>query len=194
MTRSPTSRQMAFASWLAKLGADERQRNVLAALRRGLALEEDHLYELYCHLPPSFLARLSPNEERTYLIVAALFAHHPACYSEEELGVRHRDLGESLRLLALAKQAKAGPDEREPLPESLKRRVEALLASPRDELFGHLRQLISLLKTEEIPVDWAQLLRDLHDWEWPNYPVQWDWSRSFYVGHQVEKGEETHVS
>lgn len=193
MTRSPTSRQMAFASWLVKLGADEKQRGVLAALRRGLTLEEEYLYELYGYVPPSFLAGLSPEEEKTYLMVAALFAHHPVCFSEQELGVRRRDFGESLNLLALAKQVKAGTEE-DPLPDSLKRRVEALLASPRDELFGHLRQLISLLKSEEIPVDWAQLLRDLRDWEWPNRPVQWDWSRSFYIGPQVKKGEETHVS
>jgi CRISPR system Cascade subunit CasB len=159
-------------------------------------LEEEQLYELYGYVPPNFLAGLSPGDERLYLIVAALFASHPACFSEAELEERHRDLGESLRLFALSKQPAPGQGEApdDLLAASLKMRMEAILAAPRDEVFGHLRQLISLLKSEEIRVDWAQLLRDLHDWEWPNRPAQWDWSRSFYVGHQAKKGEETHVS
>lgn len=192
MTRSPTSKQLAFAAWLTSLEADHGRRGTLAALRRGLMLDEEHLYELYGYLPPSFLSGLAPGEERLYLMLAALFAYHPAYFSDDELKERHRNLGESLRLLAQAKQPE--PQNDDELPESLKRRMEGLLAAPRDEVFGHLRQIISLLKSEEIKVDWAQLLRDLHDWEWPNRPVQWDWSRSFYVGHQIKKGEESHVS
>lgn len=192
MMRGPTSKQLGFADWLARLAANE-DRGTLAALRRGLAVEEEQLFELYGYLPPSFLAGLPAGEDRLYLMVAALFGYHPAYFTEAELKERHRNLGESLRLLALAK-APAGGEEEDLLPEPLKRRMEALLGAHRDDLFGYLRQAISLLKTEEIKVDWAQLLSDLQAWEWSGRPVQWRWSRSFYVGHIEKGGDESRVS
>lgn len=197
MIRTPTSKQLGFAAWLVRLAAKE-DRGTLAALRRGLMLDEEHLYELFGHLPPNFLVGLAPGEERIYLMVAALFGYHPVSFKDEELAARRRNLGESFRMLALAKRAPAGEGESDEadedmLPASLKRRVEALLAAPREDLYGHLRQAISLLKTEEIPVDWAQLLNHLQAWEWQGRPVQWEWSRSFYVGHE-KGGDEAHVS
>jgi CRISPR system Cascade subunit CasB len=194
MTWSPTSRELGFAGWLAELKKRE-DRATLAALRRGLMLEEAQLFTLYSHIPPHFLASLKPGEERVYLMVAALFAYHPLSFPDEVVKERRLNLGDSLRRLALAKQKPGeGSDPEDPLPEALKRRMEALLAAHRSELFDHLRQVISLLKAEEIPVDWACLLADLKAWEWDGHPVQWRWSRSFYVGHHDEGGEEAHVS
>lgn len=199
MTRSPTSKQLGFAAWLARLATNE-ERGTLAALRRGLVLDEEHLFDLYGCLPPNFLVGLSSGDERLYLMVAALFGYHPAAFREEELSERRCNLGASLRMLALARRQRHSPDSAEAdeaedlLPDSLKRRMEALLAAHRDDLFGHLRQVISLLKTEEIPVDWAQLLNDLQAWEWQGHPVQWQWSRAFYVGYQDKGGDENHVS
>lgn len=192
MTWGPTRKQVAFAQWLSGLVTKER-RGTLAALRRGLMLDEEHFYELLGHVPPGFLAELEPGEDRLYLMVAALFAYHPASFPEAQVQERRYNLGESLRLLAVAKQS-PGSEPEELLPDSLKRRLEALLAAPRDELFGHLRQIISLLKTEEISVDWAQLLYDLQAWDRTGHPVQWAWSRAFYVGRLAKEGDETHVS
>lgn len=192
--KGPTSKQIEFAKWLA--GLKEREdRGTLAALRRGLMLEEEQLFELFGYLPPHYLAGLRPGEERLYLMVAALYAYHSASFSSDDLAQRRRNLGESLRLLALAKaQPGAGSGENdELLSDSLKRRMDALLSAPRADLFGHLRQVISLLKTEEVPVDWALLLSDLQGWEWQGRPVQWRWSRSFYVGYQTEGGDESDV-
>ena len=187
MTRSPTSKQLGFADWLSGLVAKE-DRAALAALRRGLLLDEERLFELYAVVPPSFLAGLKPREERLYLTVASLFAYHPCSFSPDELVERRRNLGESLRLLAEAEQPPDNlPDEL--LPDPLKRRTEALLAAPRDELSGHLRQITGLLKTKEVPVDWAQLLGDLSAWEWEGHPVQWQWGRSFYIDQHEKEGE-----
>lgn len=192
--KGPTSKQIEFARWLTGL-KERADRGTLAALRRGLMLEEEQLFELYGHVPPRFLAGLRSGEERLYLMVAALYAYHPVGFSEGDLAVRRRNLGESLRRLAETKTRKVGGvDEGDDLlPESLKRRMDALLSAPRADLFGHLRQVISLLKSEEIPVDWAQLLSDLQGWEVTGRPVQWQWSRSFYVGHQTEGGDDSHV-
>jgi CRISPR system Cascade subunit CasB len=192
MTRMPSSKQQGFAEWLAGLNKPEK-RGTLAALRRGLMLEEEQLYELYGQIPPNFLAGLRQGEERLYLMVAALFASHPEAIPAPAEGERRVNLGESLRRLAAAKAAPGTPSD-ELLPEALKRRLEATLNAPRDELFGHLRQLVSLLKTEEIPVDWAKLLYDIQGWDLEWRPVQWEWSRSFYVGFQKQEGDESHVS
>ena len=195
--RTPTSKHLGYADWLARLVANE-DRGKLAALRHGLMLEDERLFELYGYLPPNFLVGLSVWDERIYLMVAALFGYHAVAFQAEEVQVRRRNLGESMRLLALAKNQSHGEaDDDEPeeiLSDSLKRRMDALLAAHSGDLFGYLRQVISLLKTEEIPVDWAQLLNDLQAWEWQGHPVQWQWSRSFYVGYQEKGGDQTDVS
>lgn len=187
--KRPTDKHLEFVRWLVELKMRE-DRGTLAALRRGLMLEEEQLFTLLGHVPPRYLAGLSPRDERLYLMVSALYAYHPESFSEEELAKRRRNLGESLRLLAEKKVPKDESDGDEgEIPEPLKRRMDALLSSPRDDLFGHLRQVISLLRGEEIPVDWALLLYDLERWDARGRPVQWQWSRSFYVGHRVEGGE-----
>ncbi len=190
--KGPSSRQIEFVQWLTGLKDD---RGTLAALRRGLMLEDEHLFQLFGYVPPRFLSGLRPGEERIYLMVAALYAFHPVSYEPDELARRRRNLGESLRRLAQEKaRQRGGLDEGEELlPDSLKRRMDALLSAPRADLFGHLRQVVSLLKSEEIPVDWAQLLSDLQRWEATGRPVQWAWSRSFYVGPETEGGDETDV-
>lgn len=187
-----------FAAWLYSL-SERDDRGTLAALRRGLLLEEGHLFQLYGHIPAGFFAGLRPGEDQLFLMVAALYAFHPVAFSKESLGERSRDLGESLRILAELMYQESGSendDSREEdmlefpaVPDSLKRRVEALLAAPRDDLYGHLRQIVSLLKTREVPVDWARLLYDLQRWDLPDRRVQWQWSRSFYVGYPSEGGE-----
>jgi len=190
--KGPTSKQIEFAKWLSGLKED---RGTLAALRRGLMLDEEQLFELYGHVPPRFLAGLRPGEERLYLMIAALYAYHPVGFSEGELAVRRRNLGESLRRLAEVKARQGGGtgEDDDLLPDSLKRRMDALLSAPRADLFGHLRQVISLLRSEEVAVDWAQLLYDLQGWELTDRRVQWQWSRSFYVGDQDEGGDDSDV-
>jgi CRISPR system Cascade subunit CasB len=65
--------------------------------------------------------------------------------------------------------------------DGVERRFVALLnASPHD-LAEHLRHAIALLRSKKIPVDWAQLLRDVQDWNWPNHPVQRNWARAFWA-------------
>lgn len=173
-----------LVEWLQSL-ARQNDRGRLAALRRGLLLEPNQFYELYRVVPPQFLEGVSKEEVQRRLMVAVLFATHPLSFAADGTEKRHRNLGESLRLLALKRAGGAlGPGDE--LPEPLKRRLDALLAARSDELFYHLRQVIRLLKAEEIPVDWEQLLWDLRNWDRGDRRVQWQWSRSFYVGEREE--------
>lgn len=182
-----------FVEWLYDL-AERGDRARLAALRRGLTLEPTQMYELYRVIPPQFLAEISWGETERRLMLAALFATHPLTFPREEGHPRRRNLGESLRLLAERRSPGPTAGEEELLPEPLKRRMDALLAAHADDLFGHLQQVIRLLKSAEVPVDWEQLLSDLRHWEREDRRVQWNWSRSFYVGFQEEKGGQTYVS
>ena len=127
-------------------------------------------------------------------MVAALAGFHQTGTVDGEGTVQHQNLGSSLRLLGLKKADEGAGEETGEMLDALKRRVDAMLACHRDDLFGHLRQVISLLKSAEVPVDWAQLLADIEAWEWQGSPVQWQWSRSFYVGHQDKEGEDVNVS
>lgn len=196
--RRPTDRAIAYANWLESL-VNKNNLGQLAALRRGLMHEEDQMFALFSYIPPNFLAGLTPGwEEQCFLMVASLFSFHPKAYPVEELLSRRRNLGDSLRQYAMIKHMsipiEQKKEEGDDLPETIKRRFEVLISSPRSELLGHLRQTISLLKSEEIPVDWAQLLSDLLAWDWQRNPVQWSWSRSFFVGHYDKEGENNNVS
>jgi len=178
-----------FVEWLQKL-AENKDRARLAALRRGMLLEPSQFYELFSIIPPRFLDRVGPKELQARLMVAILFASHQGSLPASETRNRRPNLGASLRQLAIKKLKKAsgelGPDDE--LPEPLKRRLDALLAARWEDLFYHLRQVIRLLKSEEIPVDWVQLLTDLRHWDSDERWVQWSWSRSFYVGDRDEQG------
>lgn len=171
-----------LVEWLQNL-VQRKDRARLAALRRGLLLEPTQFYELYRVVPPQFLEGVSTAEVQRRLMVAILFATHQGSFAPDGGEKRHRNLGESLRLLAIKRAGGTlGADEE--LPEPLKRRLDALLAARSDELFYHLRQVIRLLKSEEVPVDWEQLLWDLRNWDREDRRVQWQWSRSFYVGER----------
>jgi len=102
------------------------------------------------------------NEECLYLI-AALFASYPEAESTDG------NFGESTRQLRLAKES-----------ESIERRFVALLAADTQALPNHIRYMVNLLKTENIPVNWLKLLRDLHRWKSSSRSVERAWARQFW--------------
>lgn len=188
-----TTRSSGLVAWLRGL-AEREDRGRLAALRRGLLLEPHQFYELYQVVPSRFLEGIGRDETERRLMVAILFAAHPVSFSDKELAVRPRNLGDSLRLLATRRSAGTSGDPDESLSEPLKRRMDGLLSAHPEDLFEHLRQVIRLLKAEEVPVDWDQLLWDLRNWGREDRRVQWQWSRSFYVGQREAEGGESDVS
>jgi CRISPR type I-E-associated protein CasB/Cse2 len=48
------------------------------------------------------------------------------------------------------------------------------------ELAFRLRQMVKVLASKEIGVDWAQLLVDLPQWSHPEKRIQKAWARSFF--------------
>jgi CRISPR type I-E-associated protein CasB/Cse2 len=89
------------------------------------------------------------------------------------------DLGRSAKRLAALRSA-----------ESVDRRFRIVLDSDfsRDggQLPYRLRQVVKLLASSDVGVDWAQLLVDLRQWNWSGKPVQQRWARSFYSADHAQ--------
>lgn len=145
----------------------------LAELRRGLGRSPGEAPGAYREV----LALLDDAEASTQFEdacfrVATLYALYPE-NSGTPRPVAHghrRNLGGSLRLLV-------GKDERKLGAE---RRVIALLNCHKDDLDEHLRHAVSLLRADEKPIDWRQLLSDLRGWSDEDRHVQRAWARAFW--------------
>jgi CRISPR system Cascade subunit CasB len=150
----------------------------LAALRRGLGKEPAEASDMYPYVVPWLPPDAAPWEETAYYLVAALFALHQASWPEGDGTPRDTNLGVSLRLLA-SRSESAGVEPR----------LVALLNSHVDDLPEHLRRIVALLKAYEVPVDWAQLLRDVQEWNLPRRRVQRDWARAYWGGTTAAAGD-----
>lgn len=103
-----------------------------------------------------------------YFLVATLF---PLAPHREGAG----SLGATLRRV---RQGRSGADR----ANSLDRRFQTLLDSDREQLPFRLRQAVRLAAANDLPIDWAALLRDVLAWEWDGRPVQLRWAKDYYVG------------
>jgi CRISPR system Cascade subunit CasB len=94
------------------------------------------------------------------LLVASLFALHPARGGKGGVGSAVRRIKD-----------KSG---------SIEKRFSALVDSDRDALTVKLRYMTTLLKSNNVPVDWLQVLKDLSSWEHQDRFVQRRWVSEFY--------------
>jgi CRISPR system Cascade subunit CasB len=158
-----------FIRYLQKL-ADGQDRGALASLRRGLGQPPGTVADMYRYVEP-YLGADARYKESAFYLVATLFALHP----------KSADGGDMGRHLA-ATRSEGGED-------ALERRFTALLAAHPDDLPEYLRQVVSFLKSKEIPINWDQLLRDLQGWGREDRVIQKKWARSFWGGRQLPKTE-----
>lgn len=165
-------------------------RAALAQLRRTLGKKPDEAVPAF-----PYLARWTDGlqdrwQVECYFLVAALFALHAihvkqrSWHHDTNLYPRQRNFGASWRKLLdeLEKDnnAAAPPedgDERK--MKSLDRRFTTLLVSRREDLPARLRHAVQLLATNDIRVDWVQLLRDLMRWDAGDWKGQ-SWSKRDY--------------
>lgn len=144
-------------------------RAALAELRRGLRTEAGTAPEMFRYVARWVPANAYPNEERRYYLIASLFALHPEPGGRGNMGDH------------FAAVAAGGKSE-----EATERRFAALLAVHEDDLAYHLRQAVSLCKSEEVPINWDQLFRDLGWWSHADRRVQRRWANSFW-GQRVQE-------
>jgi CRISPR system Cascade subunit CasB len=142
-------------------------RAMLARLRRGLgkplgfATERDGW--VIGRLPS-----LSHRDLSIYATIASLFASHSQPHGEGSLGESFRKLG----------RVRATPDGKP--NDSVEKRFVALLNTNLEDLGDQLRHAVSLLRANNIPIDWRSLLHDIRGWDGERRWVQVRWSRDFW--------------
>lgn len=157
MNNTPETKKHPFIEYLEKHAED---RAMLAELRRGLGRMPGEASGMFPYVVP-FIQ--SPYEEADLYLIASLFALHPA-------SIPYGNFGGHLRTVADS----AGDDV------ATTRRFVQLLRQQRESIDSPLRQHISLLKSQEIAVNWHQLLFDLRQWEHPDHYVQKQWAGSYW--------------
>lgn len=160
-----------FVSHLEALRED---RGAMANLRRGLGKVPGTVAEMHPLLLPWLPSGIPRQREDACYLLAALFGSYPSSG-----GQGTRTLGASFRRLA-----------NRPDSASIERRFVCLLNAHADDLPGHLRHAVSLLKSEEIPVDWRRLLTDIRHWDHPDRWVQRRWARDFWGGPSMSEDQE----
>lgn len=162
-TKQPTPAAR-FVGALSRLESEDRgtDRATMAALRAGLRASNGVATEMMPFVAPFLPERESKRDEH-FFQVAALFALHPQ-------NTFSGTFASAFRLLA-----DKGSD-------SIEKRFQMLLTCEGEQLFRHLQQCVSLLHSENIPVNWRRLLEDLtfHSWDNPERPLQLHWAREFY--------------
>ena len=115
------------------------------------------------------------GRQAAYYLVAALFGYHPAEGGTGNMGDHF---------------ARARDVQRD--DTAIERRFTTLLAAHVDDLPFYLRQAVSYLRSEEIPVNWHRLLSDVQAWGHPDRYIQRQWAEGFWrrIDKPTEKGKE----
>lgn len=183
----PNAEEHRFIQYLESLLINKDGAGAMANLRRGLGKQPGTVRQMDRYVIPFLPADIKLGQDEPYYLVAALFAHW---YQGRDKIVNFDDnLGESLRRLVTEEAQKPGTT-REDVEKRLEKRLVALLNCHRDDLPDHLRQIISLLKSKDIPINWAQLLHDIKGWNWENREVQRSWSWGFWAIKSSEEQTE----
>ena len=158
-----------FIGYLKSLEKPPKNRAALAHLRRGLGKPPKSAMEMFPYLGQFLSHETKQNYENAVFIVAALFAYYPGAQSN--VG----NLGASLR--------KMKDDS-----DSIEKRFVALLNAEAEDLPYYLRQIIGLLKSKEIAVNWGRLFKDVQNWNSDKRFVQQKWAEQFW-GNFTDKTE-----
>ena len=141
------------------LGQD---RAAMATLRRALSGEERDTLPAYRYV--GWYLPYYPKERERCILVAALFADHQGSTLEGTLGRHLADLVHA-------------DDKKQ---AAVERRFAQLLTAHPDDLSTHLRQVVSLLKTAGIPINWQRLLQDVLYWEQDGEKIRQKWAYDFW--------------
>jgi CRISPR system Cascade subunit CasB len=144
----------------------QENRAALAMLRRGLGKQPGEAMEVYRYIG-NFAAKVNTDREADLHTVATLFGLYPSPSRE---GDRYdSNLGASVSELSTKTNS-----------DSIEKRFVALLDAHADDLPNHLRQMVGLLKANDVKLNWLQLLNDLNWWDSDGRDVQRRWAKSFW--------------
>jgi len=153
-------------------------RAALADLRRGLGKEPGTALEMFPYIA-RFLNDSRRTNENAIFLLASLFGLYPkVSWRSDEKG--RRNLGSSMSFL---KGESA----------SIEHRFVALLNSDEEDLSNHLRQIVGLLKSKEVPIDWNEMLRGIKQWNRSDRKIQREWAKGFWgtsITDNTDEGEQ----
>jgi CRISPR system Cascade subunit CasB len=161
-----------FITFLEKMTPEKA---AMANLRRGLGKPAGTVYEMDRYVLP-FLSKSTGNKrEAAYYTIASLFAfwHQGKDKPESANG----NLGSSLKQLV---NIESKNNNREDTEKRIEKYLMAILNANNEDLPDHLRRIVSLLKSKDIPLNWAQLLYDIQHWETDDRWIQHQWAKNFW--------------
>jgi len=175
---SKQTRSVPFIDYLWSL-VEKGDRGALADLRKGLGKPIASDIKSYRYIAPW----ISENDHGTWkekvnYIVAPLFAYYQSG-STSDKSDRHAvmgNLGDHLR--------EAGKEEKN--TDSIERRFIALISAHADDLPIYLKQIISILKSKNVEINWEQLYSDLLNWNRPSQSTQKNWAYSYWGSQALE--------
>ncbi len=148
--------------------AKRQDRAALAHLRRGLARKPGESMEMFPYVGRFVNEKTNAAHDRAVFLTSALFAD----YSDAPPNAG--DLGRSVKQISEKS-------------DSIERRFVALLDADADDLHYYLRQMIDLLKANNVAVNWTELFKDIRGWSSESRYVQKKWARSFWGSAETNK-------
>ena len=146
-----------------------------ADLKRSLTGEPRHRRAVY----PLILRYLSETETQyhleQWLLVTGFLGYYPQNLHPEN----RLTFGDSARKL-LTEGSSKGPE----------RRFRALLETSLEDLRSPLTAMVRLMKSNNIPINYPQLLVDLKYWEHPDQFIQDKWARAFWNAPRTETNKD----
>lgn len=124
-----------------------------------------------------FVAPFRPKpgwDEDAFLMTAALYAYHPVYWTPTPEKPYTGNFGSSMGLYA-SRAYGGGIDRR------FTRLVDYGLRSSENTLRRHLFSMVSMIRKDKVPVDWALFLHDLRHWGSSGRWAQRRWARSYYA-------------
>ncbi len=178
-------RQIAeFIANLAKLDEGDRARLKRNA-GKSLADSRDVRLLFYSRIAPRGMAAW---QEERYFLLATLYPMDKAQRRRE----RHssdQNTEESLPAASFGSFGKSFRMARTDLNKAgLDRRFARLLDADFEDLRFQLRQAVTRLTNDGLPIDWPQLIRDILRWDQPERYIQRNWARD-YVAAEPHKQE-----
>lgn len=179
------SKSYAYIDYLISL-ADGNNRGAMADLRRGLAGQPGTEPAMFPYVAPWVPDNLRNTwREKVYYLVAAQFAYYQAgSGAGARLRTDEGNLGKHCQTLVL-KEKQSG---------SFEMRFTSLLNAHPEDLPTYLKQVISLLRSNEIAINWHQLLHDLLSWNSESRYIQRQWANSYWAYQQKQETESTSES
>lgn len=168
-SKTTKSRSANFVDFLRQL-----DRRAFAELRRSLG--QAHSMSAIPYVEPFVASEESGWKRQMYYLVAGLLAlvERP---SEGPINQEHgkhqnaeANFGVSVAELYI-KRERSG---------SIEQRFVRLLDADKEQLPNRMRQMVTLLHSQGLSIDWARLLDDLSAWRSDTRWVQHQWARSFY--------------